>query len=633
MMLGPRHPLVPHPQATKATLTEDRQLSLLPTKLRYIELRHWHNEDGLQFNSPTCPRLVLCLYHPSTTPPSSMDRLYPKATQNRLRFGQHGFQHTHAFLKGVFTNFVLLQLLFLGLFSYVFGSLFQQTQHTHNLAIVFVDYDQGDIGRALRTAYTSLASDAFPTLVEKPASAYPAPAVDLGAAVCATDYWAALYVAAGASSRLQAALSTSNSTETRSYDSAAALFYVWDEARYPTVEDPAVASSLQTLADRARVAYAAADDGSLVPWPLGNQAAAAVLANPWMLTATDLQPTTQGSRAIYNTLVIILILIQEFFYLGTINGLYASFHVYSRIHPTRIIVVRNANSLAYTLIGSLCVTGAIWAFRAGWPVGGAQFAETWMVLWLFAHLNFLTLDVFTIWLPLPYVPMALITWVVFNVTSILLPFELSPGFYRIGYAFPAHNVYQVLLDIWSLGCNQSQLHIALPVLFAWEVTSFTLSALGVYRRSHYAALADEAQARELAGRVDKAVAFELTRAREMAAPAAMTALERKDEQGEEQESGQKQDDNQIERPDTSDLATAPTTPSHRASQATAAAASGTVTRTDSQMLRRELEQVISREEEHIQRTQHRASRQCAFGPSFDLAFGPRTDDNAIDKEE
>jgi hypothetical protein len=76
--------------------------------------------------------------------------------------------------------------------------------------------------------------------------------------------------------------------------------------------------------------------------------------------------------------------------------------------------------------------------------------------------------------------MALITWIVLNVTSILLPFELSPAFFQVGYIFPAHSVFQVLMDIWSGGCNR-QLNYALPVLFSWEILSLALSSIGVYR--------------------------------------------------------------------------------------------------------------------------------------------------------
>ncbi len=181
------------------------------------------------------------------------------------------------------------------------------------------------------------------------------------------------------------------------------------EVRYSSVIDAAVATGLQTLSAAARVAYSTANGTGQVQ-SVSNSEALAVFADPWQLQSLNIKPTTQGSRAIYNTIVIILILIQEFFYLGTINGLSVSFSIFLKLHPSRIIVVRNLNSLSYTLVGSLCTSGAIWAFRSGWDVGGGQFMLTWIALWLFAHLNFLTLDTFTSWLPAPYVPMALIAW-------------------------------------------------------------------------------------------------------------------------------------------------------------------------------------------------------------------------------
>ena len=130
---------------------------------------------------------------------------------------------------------------------------------------------------------------------------------------------------------------------------------------------------------------------------------------------------------------------------------------------------------------------------------------TWMVLWLFAHLNFLVLDVFTVWLPPPFVPMALISWVVLNVTSILLPFDLAPGFYKWGYALPAHSVFNVLIDIWSGGCNP-QLYYGLPVLFVYEICGMALSTLGVYRRSHYAMIKLEKSAKDVQERITASMA-------------------------------------------------------------------------------------------------------------------------------
>jgi hypothetical protein len=127
-----------------------------------------------------------------------------------------------------------------------------------------------------------------------------------------------------------------------------------------------------------------------------------------------------------------------------------------------------------------------------------------MALWLFAHLNFLVLDVFSIWVSPPFVPMALITWIVLNVTSILLPFELSPDFYKWGYALPAHSVFQVLIDIWSGGCNP-QLDYALPVMFAYEVVGLVISSIGVYRRAHYASIKQEVDEKQLRERVEAAI--------------------------------------------------------------------------------------------------------------------------------
>ncbi|KAJ5463722.1 hypothetical protein N7475_008666 [Penicillium sp. IBT 31633x] len=127
-----------------------------------------------------------------------------------------------------------------------------------------------------------------------------------------------------------------------------------------------------------------------------------------------------------------------------------------------------------------------------------------MALWLFAHLNFLVLDVFTIWLPPPFVPMALISWIILNITSILLPFELSPALYKVGFALPAHSIFQILIHIWSSGCNP-ELYYALPVLFVYELLAGTLSTLGVYRRAHYACIKQEADEKDCQERLAAAI--------------------------------------------------------------------------------------------------------------------------------
>jgi hypothetical protein len=67
------------------------------------------------------------------------------------------------------------------------------------------------------------------------------------------------------------------------------------------------------------------------------------------------------------------------------------------------------------------------------------------------HVDFLYTDVVTAFVPIKFVPFFIFSFVIFNVTSLLVPFELSPRFYRIGYAALAHKAYQILIQLWSGG--------------------------------------------------------------------------------------------------------------------------------------------------------------------------------------
>ena len=322
-------------------------------------------------------------------------KFYPRANEGR-RSAHDADIHPKRmqFLRAALKNFGLLQLLFLCLFAYIFGSLYQEGGHTHNLNVAFVDYDGGVIGQAFLDAYKKIQGPEFPTLMQQEASSYPNRPASLVAEVCHARAWGALYIAPGASDRLAKALTSSSAA--KDYNVSDSVFYIWNEARYATIVDQAISGNLQTLAVKAVSAWIAR---AKLPQNISVQDPdlLKVLVAPWELSSINLKPTPQGSRLIYNTIVIILVFIQEFFYLGTINGLYDRFKLFTVLRPRRIIAYRAMISGAYTLVGSLCTTSMIWAFKAGWAVGGTQFVLNWMTLWLFAHVNFLVFDVFTIW--------------------------------------------------------------------------------------------------------------------------------------------------------------------------------------------------------------------------------------------
>ncbi|POR34545.1 Nitrosoguanidine resistance protein SNG1 [Tolypocladium paradoxum] len=525
-------------------------------------------------------------------PPAIVRRLYPRACDNRLPVSHPEVRVNRVkFFKAASLNFVLLLLLFLGLFCYMFGALFQEESRTHSLQILWVDYDGGIVGDAVRDAYKTLQSDGFPTLIERPTSEFPSKS-DLREAVCSTNYWAALYTSPRASESLGLAISGSDASQ---FNRSNMLSFIWNEASYPTVMDSLIASNLHTLSDGARVAYIARNGTSAFSTiPPNNPAAISAFTNPWTLSSINIQPTTQGTRAVYNTIVIVLILIQDFFYLGAINGLGVKFKIYSRISPTRIILVRDIISGTYTMVGSLLVTCALWAFKAHWNVSGKQFALTWMILWLLAHVNFLTLDVFTIWIPPQYVPMALISWVVINITSIIYPFDLSSPFYRWGYALPAHAAYEALTDNWSSGCAP-HLYYALPVLFAYELSGLFWTSLGVYRRCHYTVVTEETAQEAMRMRVEAALKLEREHDRRLGQEDTEKTV-RKAENGESSRIEETAGDVDQEIPGDRE-----------------------VQEEDRERAERELEEVDG----EIERMETRATRMSNFGPTFHLVGSER----------
>lgn len=80
-------------------------------------------------------------------------------------------------------------------------------------------------------------------------------------------------------------------------------------------------------------------------------------------------------------------------------------------------------------------------------------------------------------------PLLVLSTILISIASTFTPFQLSPGFFRWGYAIPAHELYQVLIEIWSDGCN-NRLYHALPILFSWWISLFALSFLSLAFKCH-----------------------------------------------------------------------------------------------------------------------------------------------------
>lgn len=269
------------------------------------------------------------------------------------------------------------------------------------------------------------------------------------------------------------------------YNANDALTFVYNGARYASTIQGYIEPNLRTLVSETEAIYQEDNGSRNLEIALRNTKAASALFHPIASTTLNIKETVQGARTIYNTIGLVYPILMQFFFVLALNILCGQRRLFGRWSLARNCSFRSAIALVYTFIGAICASALVFGFQDGWDLSAGQYFLAILVYWLYMHVDFLYTDVVTAFVPIKFVPFFIFSFVIFNVTSLLVPFELSPVFYRIGYAAPAHEAYQILIQIWSGGNHR--LHQALPILFAWEVFLTPLAIFGMRRRCHAAA--------------------------------------------------------------------------------------------------------------------------------------------------
>lgn len=387
------------------------------------------------------------------------------------------------FLPAVVVMFLLLQVLFLVNMCYLYATQYRSTTRYHNFNVLYVDYDGGVIGKSASDAYQQLRGDGFPTFHTKSAEEYPHPD-DIREAVCRSEYWGAVYTNAHGSNGLRSALENGSRPPT-------SLTYVWNGVRYPVFSQAVVYSSLLKLIDTTRSTYYTNNGSSVVTSAnLSNPSTLDAFLDPIRTEEINIKGTEHGTRVFYNTVSMAMPIIQQFFFLLALNGISMHFEAFTKLSWTTNGLIRAIASVLYTLVGALLMASYIWAYRESWGQEAGRFGLTWMILWLLMHINFLFFDITTAFIPIQFMPFVVLTWVILNISSTISPFEMSPGFFRWGYALPSHEAYQVLIQIWSGGCN-NRLYQALPVMFSWWVVGIPIAVYAMQYRCKTAVAAQK----------------------------------------------------------------------------------------------------------------------------------------------
>ncbi|VVT56852.1 uncharacterized protein SAPINGB_P005339 [Magnusiomyces paraingens] len=374
-------------------------------------------------------------------------------------------------------------LLITTMMCYALGNLHHSTTKVHNLRMLAVDLDGGAIGAAMISGLESAQALTFPRFIvdnttdHTPESVYHE--------VFKGNYWGAVYAAENATEQLHAALGDAQIAA--EYDPTTALYYVWNQAHYTSMSNGVIKSSLVsigTITQRALVAmHGRAMFGMVGQDP--SDAQLQVLGTPVDSTEINIQPTPQLTAFLYNTIcMVIVILIMFFFMLGT-NMIAVENQIYAKVRPLVSFGTRHGFAFFFGFMYSLIATGAIWWFREGWVVNGNQFVLTWMSFWLMMAVNFVFLDCFACFFPPAVFPIVVLTWIIMNVMSAIVPLPLTPGFYHWSTALPGFNMYNLNTSIWARGASPIA-YRALPILFGWLVISLVINVIGHYKRCEVA---------------------------------------------------------------------------------------------------------------------------------------------------
>ncbi|KAM5349861.1 hypothetical protein ACJ41O_006366 [Fusarium nematophilum] len=375
---------------------------------------------------------------------------------------------------------VAILIVFLADLSYLFGATFRSNDRVRALNVLVVDYDGGPVGQSVANAYEALQSNQFPSFDFRSAEDYPRPS-DVRNRVCGAHYWGAVYVHEGASERLAAAYAGGSAAE--DFDPKDALTYIYNGARYPMIASGYLAPNFQALVGALRGSYYQTEQGRSALRSVNSSDPSAIQAylNPIQGTADIIRPTNQGSRNLYNTLNIVMAILGQFFYVLAMNGIFDKLGIHRGMTVRDVWLFRFVTGKVFSLIFAMVVTGYIWAFREDWGLNGGHWGLTWMTFWLFMDTNFQVLEsTIGSYVPLHFTPFFLLTWFIVNIASCMFPFELTAGFYRIGYAFPAHSMWIILIQVWS-GCGD-HLRIGLPILFAWWLVGHVTAFFGIRKR-------------------------------------------------------------------------------------------------------------------------------------------------------
>ncbi|CAL5866705.1 uncharacterized protein PFLUO_LOCUS915 [Penicillium psychrofluorescens] len=298
--------------------------------------------------------------------------------------------------------------------------------------------------------------------------------------------YAAIIVNPNATSLLRAAVASGNTT----YDPTGAIQTVIitarDQTAYPTYIQPLITTLQNAILLEFGPRWARELFSQQSSTDLSKAPPQAI--NPGIgFTNIDLRPFVPYVAVPSVTIGLIYLIIISFFnfpFLMPIHALFMKPDGHPPLKVTHWIIWRICSAICAYFFLSLFYSFVSLAFQipfnnpsapdtqsAATPnaYGSGSFVVYWMLNWVgMAALGFPCENMAMV-LGFPWSSFFLIFWVITNVATGFYPVELSPGFFRWGYAWPLHRIIEAIRTI--LFDTHSRIGLDFGILFAWIAVS------------------------------------------------------------------------------------------------------------------------------------------------------------------
>lgn len=358
-----------------------------------------------------------------------------------------------AYLKPLGFVTVIMMLIIWAFMAMYWGSLWKENERSPNLRVLVMDYDGGEIGSSIVDALKQANSAPLPhpTYVFAQTNEYPNDDAVTNAIEPLQEYWGAVTIMQDATRKLQAARSSGDN----SWNPTSVITIMTSTARNYAVVPSIVLSPTQRFLQSATAKLnaqllheflsASVNDANAINTALR---APQTLSGPVGIRMNELRPWDH-SVAIAPTFVGLIYLVILTFQI-TMASFGARQPIQKFLRLRSVIAMRLVTPIVgyipISLMFSLLNVPFKLPYGRTFPYGGG-FMTWWCVSYIGMLVMGLVLESVMTMVGLKFIGVFLIFFIISNVSVSNLPIELSPSFFKYGYAMPFYQLRSIYITV------------------------------------------------------------------------------------------------------------------------------------------------------------------------------------------